>query len=338
MIKRKFFLLFCIFFLHLELLSQEKIFLRESEGIDIIKLMEDHQLFITRIQDMDVDDNGNLCILDDRSGNVVRMDLKTGLLVNKISSLGQGPAELMRPSVVRVRNDKLFVLSEGHMGIKIFSISGGFLSGFKTNSVPRWMDVDKNENIYVAEADERSNPVISVYDAQGKKIRTAMTFQLKNEVLQDRAEYTKRKFFKFKLDPEGNIIILFDALRRLIKASPDGTILWEKKIENSILKPFLKNEGTSYDNQGRPKISYLVANFDLDQENNIVIGHVGGGCIYNQKGDLIRVLEVQTIEHRNTSPGLTRLKIVGDKLLGIYADGTAILFPYKLNNNLTSLP
>jgi hypothetical protein len=50
------------------------------------------------------------------------------------------------------------------------------------------MDIDKNEDIYVAEADQRSNPVISVYDAQGKKIGTAMTFQLKNEILEDRAE------------------------------------------------------------------------------------------------------------------------------------------------------
>ncbi len=329
--KRKSILLFSIFFLPLGLLSQQKLILKESEGIDIIKLMEDHQLFITRIQDMDVDDDGNLCILDDRSGNVVRMDLKTGLLVNKISSLGQGPAELMMPSVARARNNKLFVLSEGHNSIKIFSISGSFLSGFKTKGVPRWMDIDKNENIYVAEADQKSNPVISVYDAQGKKIRTAITFQLKKEILEDKAEFVKRQFLKFKLDSEGNIIILFHLLRLLKKASSDGTILWEKEIENSVLKPFLKNEGTSYDGQGRPKIRYLVGNFDLDQENNIVIGHVGGGCIYNQKGDLISVLEVQTIERKKTPPGLRLLKIIGNKLLGIYTDGTAFLFPYKLN-------
>jgi len=334
LIKRKLLLLFCIFFLPLGLLSQQKLILRESEGIDIIKMMEDHQLFITRIQDMDLDDNGNLCLLDDRSGNVVRMDLKTGLLVNKISSLGQGPAELMMPSVVRVRNEKLFVLSEGHNAIKIFSIAGDFLSGFRTEGVPRWMDVDKNENIYVAEADQRSNPVISVYDAYGKKNRIAMTFQLKREILEDKGELVKRQFFKFKLDSEGNIIILFDLLRRLQKASPEGTLLWEKEIENSVLRPFLKSEGTTYDSRGRPKITYLVNSFDLDQENNIVIGHVGGGCIYNQKGDLIGVLEVQTIEHSENPPGLTRLKIIGDKLLGIYADGTTILFPYKLNKNL----
>jgi hypothetical protein len=330
LIKQKFLLLFCAFFLPLGLLSQQRLILKESEGIDIIKLMEDHQLFITRIQDMDVDDDGNLCILDDRSGNVVRMDLKTGLLVNKISSLGQGPAELMMPSVARVRNNKLFVVSGGYHGIKIFSISGDFLGGFKTNAVPRWMDVDKNENIYVAEADQKSNPVISVYDAQGKKIRTAMTFQLKKEILEDKAEFVKRQFFKFKLDSEGNIIILFELLRRLKKANPEGTLLWEQEIENSVLKPFLKNEGTRYDDQGRPRIKYLVSNFDLDQENNIVIGHVGGGCIYNQKGDLISILEVQTIERKNP-PGLRLLKIIGDKLLGIYADGTAFLFPYKLN-------
>jgi hypothetical protein len=64
-----------------------------------------------------------------------------------------------------------------------------------------------------------------------------------------------------------------------------------------------------------------------------VIGHVGGGCIYNQKGDLMSVLEVQTIEPRKTPPGLAHLEIIGNKLLGIYTDGTAFLFPYKLNQN-----
>lgn len=331
---QKFLLLFFILFLPLDLLSQEKIILQESEGIDIIKLMEDHKLFITRIQDMDVDDNGNLYLLDDRSGNVVRMDLKTGLLINKISSLGQGPAELMMPSVVRVRNEKVFVLSGVYHGVKIFSTAGDFMSGFRTEGIPRWMDVDKNENIYVAEADHRSNPVISVYDAHGKKSKTVIIFKLKREILEDKGEFAKRQFFKFKLDSEGNIIILFGLLRQLQKVSSEGTLLWEKKIVNSILRPFLKREGTTYDSQGRPTISYLVNSFDLDQENNIVIGHVGGGCIYNPKGDLIGVLEVQSIGDSKYHPGLARLKIIGDKLLGLYANGTTILFPYKLNKSL----
>lgn len=333
--ERELLLLFFICFLPLELLSQEKIILEESEGLDIIKLMEDHQVFVSRIQDMDVDENGDLYLLDDVSGNVVRMDLKTGFLVNKISSLGQGPAELMMPSVVRVRNKKVFVLSEGHNGLKIFSITGDFLGGFRTEGVPRWMDVDKNENIYVAEADKKSNPVISMYDAHGKKIRRPMIFQLKREILEDKTKLIKHQSFKFKLDSEGNIIVLFDLLRKLQKATPEGIILWENKIENSVLRPFLKNEGTTYDSQGRVKITYLVNNFDLDQENNIVIGHVGGGCIYNQKGDLIGVLEIRTMGHRENPPGLTRLKIIRDKLLGIYADGTAILFTYKLNKRLS---
>lgn len=326
-------LLSIVLLLFIPLFPQERIILKESEGTDIIRLLEDHQIFITRIQDMDVGDKDDLYILDDRSGNVVRIDLKTGSLVKKISSLGQGPAELMMPSVVRVRNKKVFVLSEGYNGIKIFSIAGDFLSGFRTEGVPRWMDVDKNENIYVAEADQRSNPVISVYDAQGKKNRTAMTFRLKGEILEDKAELVKRQFFTFKIDSEGNIVILFYLLRQLQKASPEGVILWEKKIENSVLKPFLKNESTKYNERGQPTITYLVNNFDL-KEDNIVIGHVGGGCIYNQEGELIGVLEVQTIEHRENPPGFTRLKIIGDKLLGIYSDGTAILFPFKLNGNL----
>lgn len=312
------------------LLPQERIILKESEATDLIRLLEDHQIFITRIQDMDIGDKDDLYILDDRSGNVVRMDLETGSLVNKISSLGQGPTELMMPSVVRVRNKKVFVLSEGHNGIRIFSNAGDFLGGFRTESIPRWMDVDENEYIYVAEADQRANPVISVYDAHGKKVRTAITFQFEGQALKDKAELVKRQSFTFRRDSAGNFVILFYLSRQIQKVNPNGALLWEKKIENSVLKPFLKNESTKYNERGQPTITYLVDNFDL-KEDNIVIGHVGGGCVYNREGELIDVIEVQTIKPRDNPPGLTRPKVIGDRLVGIYSDGSAMLFPFKIH-------
>jgi hypothetical protein len=318
--------------------SQEKLILKESEGIDLIELMEKRQVFVTRIQDVDIDDNGNLYILDDRSGEVLRIDLKTGSLVNKISSMGQGPTELMMPSVVRVQNKKLYILNVGSGSIKIFSVDGEYLDGFKTQGVPNWMDVDMNGHVYVAEADRDSNPIISVYDIDGKRGKTVVTFRLSNEILNNRGEFFKRQSIKFRIDSGGNIVVLFKMLRELNKFDSTGTLIWQRKISNQTIKPFLKNEGIEYDDQGRPIISYLVNSFDIDRRDNIIVGHVGGGCIYDHKGNLKCVLEVQTIERRNSSPGLRYLKVVGDRLLGMPGGGNAILFPYKLNNNLTSLP
>lgn len=330
--KNKYAFISILFLSAIPVFAQERILLKETEATDLIKALEDHQIFVSRIQDMDSNDKEDLFILDDRSGNVVRINLKTSSLVNKISSLGQGPAELMMPSVVRVRNNKVYILSEGHNGIKIFTTAGDLLGGFKTEGVPRWMDVDGNEQIYVAEAEQGANPVVSVYGANGKKIRTALRFRLDGKILNDKAELVKHQFFTFRIDTAGNIVVLFYMLRQLLKASPQGIILWEKKIENSVIKPFLKNEGTKYNERGQPTITYLVNNFDF-KADNIVVGHVGGGCIYSGGGEIIAVLEVQTKEPRDNPPGLTRLKIMGDRLLGIYSDGTAMLFPFNMYGN-----
>jgi DNA-binding beta-propeller fold protein YncE len=305
--------------------------LKESEGLDVAKLMEDHQILVTRIQDVDFDEEGNVYILDDREGNVVGVDLKTGSLIRRISSMGQGPAELMRPMALRIRNKKVFVLSGAF--IKIFSLSGEFLSAFRPESLPRGLDVDRDENIYVARLDREGNPTISAYDIRGNRIKTAWTLRLKKETLNNRAELTKNLFFFFRLDQEGNIIILQNLLRKLTKVSPSGALLWERKIENSLLEPFYKNEKTVYDEQG-PIVSFIVNMFDIDQHNNIVITHQGGGCIYNPKGELIYLIEVQ-LEDSNEGPRDIRLpRIFKDRLLAVFIGSNATLFPYRFTKDL----
>ncbi len=312
---------------------QEKLVLRESDGIDLMGMMERHQVFVTRIQDVDVDENGDLYVLDDRSGEVLRISLKTGSLVNKISSLGQGPTELMMPSVVRVQDKRIYALNVGSGSIKIFSVDGEYIGGIKTQGVPNWMDVDINGQVYVAESDRNSNPIIAVYNNDGKRRKTVVAFQLGDKILNNKEELFKRQSIMFRVDSRGNIVVLFKLLRELNRFDSTGALTWHQKIDNPTIRPFLKNEGIEYDNQGRPTISYLVNSFDLDREDNIIVGHVGGGCIYDQKGNLKCVLEVQTIEHRNSPPGLRYLRIVQDRLLGMYGGGNAFLFSYNSNPN-----
>lgn len=316
-----------IFFSSVGLFPQERMVLKESEALDISKFMEGHQVYVSRIQDVDFDEEGNVYILDDREGNVVAVDIKTGSLIRRISSMGQGPAELMRPMALRIRNRKVFVLSGAF--IKIFSLRGEFLSAFRPESIPRGLDVDKDENIYVAGLDREGNPMISVYDIPGNLARTAFTLRLNKDTVKNQAELMKNQFFFFRIDPEGNIILLRTFLRKLTKVSPSGALLWERKIENSLLAPFYKNEGTDNDDQGQQVVKGIIANLDIDQNSNIVIAHQGGGCIYSPKGELIDIVEIQ-LEDSNEGPRNIRLpRIVGDRLLAVFIDSNALLFSYK---------
>jgi hypothetical protein len=323
-------LLIIVLLLPIMLFSQARVILNEAEGIDLIGLMEKSQLFITRIQDVALDDVGSLYILDDKACEVVRVDLRTGALVNRISSMGQGPAELMMPSVVRVHNQNVYVLNVGSKSIKTFTVQGEYLGGFKTQGVPLWMDVDKQGHLYIAEADRDSSPLISVYDAQGKREKTLETFRLNKEALNDRALLIMRQQIKFRVDSKGNIIALFKLMRELNKVDPNGHLIWQRKIVNSTLKPFLKDEGIEFDERGWPTIGYVVNSFDIDRRDNVIIGHVGGGCVYDPDGNLKYLLEVRTRDNRNSAPGLVYLKVLDERLLGVYVGGRTIIFSYKL--------
>lgn len=328
--KIRWLILAVIVFSPIAALPQERLVLKESEALNISKLMEDHQIYITRIQDADFDEEGNVYILDDREGNVVAVDLKTGSLKGRISSMGQGPAELMRPIALRVRNQKVFVLSGAF--IKIFSLRGEFLSGFRPESLPQRLDVDRDENIYVSRVDREGNPTISVYDIKGNPTKTVWTLRLDKAIMKDRTESYKNSSFVFKVDQEGNIIILHNLLRKVTKIGPGGALLWEVKIENSVLEPFYKYEGTDYDERGEPIVKFIVGYFDIDQNNCVVIAHRGGGCIYNPKGELISLIDVQ-LEPTNEGPRNIRFpKILGDRLLAVFITSNALLFPYKIKD------
>ncbi len=321
-----------ILFSSIALFPQEKVVLREREALDITKLMEEHQIYVTRIQDLDFDEEGKVYILDNRSANVVVVDLKTGSLINRISAMGQGPTELMMPYALRIRNKKVFILSSGF--IKTFSVRGEFLRTFKPEIYPRELDVDRDENIYVSGIDRMGNPIISVYNALGNFIRIAFTLQLEKKTLENRGESYKNQSFYFRLDQEGNIIILHHKLRKLTKVSPSGGLLWEKKIENDLLKPFYKNEGTVYDEQGYPTVTGIINEFDIDRDNNIVIAHVGGGCIYSPRGELTYIMEVKFEEPHEGARTIRFPRIIKDRLLAVFTQSQAILFPYILSKNL----
>jgi hypothetical protein len=122
-----------------------------------------------------------------------------------------------------------------------------------------------------------------------------------------------------------------ESVRKLTEVSPSGALLWERKIENSLLEPFYKNEKTVYDKQG-PIHSGIIANFDIDQDNNIVIAHVGGGCIYSPKGELIKIIKVQ-LEDSNKGLPIRVPRIFKDGLLAVFINSNAILFPYKFTKD-----
>lgn len=310
--------------------GQETRLLDESRAIDIVELMERNKIFVSRVQGVEFDNENSIFILDDASGNILRMDLGSGALIKKISSLGQGPSELMMPSVIRVLNSKIFVLCEGYKGVKIFSLDGDLIKSFKTNGVPRWMDVDSQENVYVAEAGLNFSVAINNYGVLGNRVKTVMVFPASDNE-KDKARLFMSQMLKFRLDSHGNVVALFYLKRELTKLRGDGNVIWTKTVDNAVLSPFIEKEKVNYDKSGRPIIRFSVTHLDIDQGDNIIIGHLGGGCIYSPDGKITSLLVVRSTDKKLTPPSMHIVKPIGDKLFVAYHDGAMFLFPFKSN-------
>ena len=75
---------------------------------------------------VDVDDDGNIYILDNKLASIIKYD-KSGRFIKNIGSKGNGPGELANPWMFNIFDGKIFV--DGYPGFcDMFSINGEFLN------------------------------------------------------------------------------------------------------------------------------------------------------------------------------------------------------------------
>jgi hypothetical protein len=288
--KRFIFLCITILLLGGHVFALEEIVLKESESIDFLEKMDQQGVFVKFIESLDIDDENNFYFLDNPLCTVFRIDGRTGRLINTISSHGQGPSELNVPRSIRVINKMVFISDSGFGGVKIFSIDGKLIKEFRTGHSIGWLDVNKKNQIYVREADTDGTPIISIYNMEGKKLRNLIRMPVKN--MNDRIDYIFTRDFMFKLDSEDNPVVIFDKKNILRKYNANGEQLWEKKVANKIIDgvphktPRLGPEGTVHG-------SCSIFNLDIDLDDNIIIGHVGGAMVFNKGGEPITIIKTE---------------------------------------------
>lgn len=266
----------------------ETIVLKSENRVDFMEKMESNNLFLGRISDVDVDDENNFYFLQRKYCSILKVDSRTGKLIKTISSKGQGPQELMEPKALRVRNQKIFVADRGFGGVKIFnSTDGKLFKAFKTKHTEvNWLDVNQKNEIYVLEFS--GNPTISVYNMEGEKLRKAIDFPMKKK--NDLMDYWVNLRAKFILDSRDNVIVLFASINKIRKYNTDGGLLWEQYITNTLLED-VPWEAPRYDKNGALHCNEIAYELEIDQEDNIILGHLGGGAIYNKGGEIMRLLK-----------------------------------------------
>ena len=146
------------------------------DSIEVVKLKTNKDYLIGSISKI-LCDEGHIYILDERKSKAIFKYTKSGEFVLKISNIGKGPGEFIRPTDFFLLKDKLALL-DGYSGkIMFYSKTGGFLNEFSTKTMAeRFGKIDTNHFCMLNEnkSSKFSNYNISIVDNNGNTIKKLM--------------------------------------------------------------------------------------------------------------------------------------------------------------------
>lgn len=292
-----------------------------AKPVEFGKMLDKNNVFLKMCLSFDAAD-GYFYFLDSKFGMVFKVEGKTGKLVKTISSKGQGPSELQHATALRVKNNKIFVLDGGFNGIKIFDTEGNTLKEIKLNVVISWRSIDVNdkEEIFLGRVDTEKKTLVSVFNEKGENLRSIVPVKKGVKI----SQLSPHWYYNIRLDKCGNIYVLFYLLRKLAKYSSKGTLIWEIPIKNEILDRYPNDDRVwrGFENTIRLRIS--VFNLDTTPGNNVVISHIGGGCMFSGNGELKKLITL------DNGFSLNRVKLLRDRLINLTLFGERIsIYHYK---------
>lgn len=315
MMKKYIILAFIVFVARLNLFSQQTITLDETRAFNLGQLMEKNN--VLSILPIDIDKEGDsLFILEFRFSYILKVDLKTGALQKLISSKGQGPTELNFPTSLRVKDGLVYVSDRGYGGVKIFDArSGTLVKVIKINANFDDIDVYQNGDLVLKKIDPVSNSLICRFDKEGNKIGDIVPLNLPQNRTEG-VDYIKDTFVKFRLDPKENLILLKPLRRKILKYDGNGKLLWERTVDNSILREKKEKDKISIDGSA-VSVTYNVFDVAVDEKGNIIVGHNGGGQVFSPSGDSLLLFKGQSLNH---------LLVSGNRLIAVNPNGIAYIY------------
>jgi hypothetical protein len=160
-IRRVFSFVALIFFLSTPSLSQDVVHLKYEKTIPL----SEHDVFFKSVPPLVVDQKGTIFAVDNREHAIIKLK-DDGREALRIGKRGQGPGELLNPSLVTLTSDRVCVL-DGN-GISMFGTDGGFLNRFRVFSAVSSMESFQHGLLL---AKSGHSKFIHQFDFSGKLIR-----------------------------------------------------------------------------------------------------------------------------------------------------------------------
>jgi hypothetical protein len=153
-----------------------EILLDLEEDLSIGREDDDNYMFYA-VRKIDVDDQGNIYVLEGRNCRLQKFD-RTGQYLQTIGKKGQGPGEFQKPSWFFLGEENNIYVSE-YVKIHIFNGKGEYIKSISLSNLTTDFSIAPDENIFgiaSLKTEQDSNECIIKMDSKGKMIKNIAQF------------------------------------------------------------------------------------------------------------------------------------------------------------------
>jgi len=192
--------------------------IRLSEVLSIGSLEDDLIFFITSVA---TDEQGFVYLTDSQECSLKKFDA-AGHLVQKTGRKGQGPGDFQFPVIVRYSEGRVYVVDQRLLGIQIFDTELKYLDHLQLEFPIFDFRVLPQGRIFVSSPALVNVPPIVQIAPKEIKDPVSLKTRLDEDFWQSNG--------KFEFDREGNIVFVTSFEDKVIKFSPERSLLWEKSL------------------------------------------------------------------------------------------------------------
>lgn len=186
-------------------------------------------------------------------------------------------------------------------GVKIFDTEGGVLKEFKAGISAVFsvsfrdknvIDLSNKDEIYVRDVDEKTNTSIAVFDMDGKKLRQIIPVDANRA--KDAKQWVSNTHFGFRIDKNGDIVILYTKKGVLKKIGGNGKLIWERNLYDDLPKEDKNIKQFEIKNTKRMfQVTYRLDfyGFCLTETGDIFVSAHKGGIYYDADGNPLFILK-----------------------------------------------
>lgn len=159
--------------------------------------------------------------------------------------IGSGPGRLLHPGYIDVARDgTIYVNDGGNERIVKFTSAGDYLGEFQVTTYEGLAVGTENEIFLGQPQDDR---LVTVYSSSGKKLRSFGQLKKFSEIYgaafadNDALYKTALNQVRLSTDKDGNLYVSFMLIPLIQKYSPQGKLLFERKLEGPEIDRLMEN-------------------------------------------------------------------------------------------------